>query len=287
MRDKRMSRFALLMAAVMAIGFLSACGGDDDVITPTERGPVTKAVVTTPTGYVIPANSRVCLWIESQEECEGSDIPREYWFQSPDAEPERATVGMSPYNDLLFDLFMWRIMYDMWFGSPAYYTVYMPASYHEHYKTRASKFRSAYKTRIDANVSKAQYRNSAGKIFSGNKIDPKRFASRKNNGGDRFRKCNALVWNSLGGDQSEVMNLDALLFANRTLDALNPTSQNFGNFAMVVTGRGGGSSSGGRSGSSTGSKSTTRSGTSSGGSKSTTSNTGGDRGKGARSTRGC
>jgi hypothetical protein len=173
----------LALSGALALGCLTACGGDDDTITPSARGPANVSGQST------------CVYIEAPEECKDSGVPVERWFLAPAEQPAASNAGFHDdgTSSFLMQVFMWHVIYSTWFSSPAYYDHYVPASYRTVYVQHNTTFINHYSTQIKQNSGKASYRNSKGKPVPANKVNPKKFAPPKNNGGDRGKTCNAIV----------------------------------------------------------------------------------------------
>lgn len=168
---------ALTASAVLVLATLTACGSSDDNLTPSARGPQNVSGQST------------CVWIDSPAECQDSGVPPERWFQSPQTQPAASNAGFHD-DDFLMQLFMWHVIYSDWFSSPGYYDRYVPVARRTVYVTHVTTFNATYHVQEQSARSRATYRTSSGKTVTGNKVDPKKFAPPKNNGGDRTKTCN-------------------------------------------------------------------------------------------------
>lgn len=174
---------ALAVAGALAVCGLTACGSDDDTVAPSARGPANVSGQST------------CVYIEAADECKDSGVPVERWFQAPAEQPAASNAGFHDdgTSTFLMQVFMWHVIYSTWFSSPAYYDRYVPTSYRTAYVQHNTTFITHYSTQIKQNSGKASYRNSKGKPVPANKVNAKKFAPPRNNGGDRGTNCNAIV----------------------------------------------------------------------------------------------
>jgi len=175
---------AVLAAAVLGSSLLAGCGNDsDNTLTPATRGPVNVSGQST------------CVYIEVPAECEDSGVPSDRWFKAPDEQPPASNRGFHDdgHDDLLYQMFMFHVIYSAFYSSPYYVDHYVPVTYRDGYTKRNTAFGTRYQTQIRDNRSKATYRTASGKTVPGSKVDPKRFAPPKNAGGDRGKMCKVLV----------------------------------------------------------------------------------------------
>lgn len=171
---------ALVAGTAVLVGALTACSDTDDSLRPSAYGPTV-------------AGHASCAYVVSAQECADSGVPAMYWYQMPTQEP--AHYHERDTSDWLSMLFLWHLMFEPWYASPAYYGTYVPTRYRSTYITRhVTTFETTYRTTIDAESKKATYKTASGKTVTGNKVNPRRFST-PNNGGDRHRTgaCDAFT----------------------------------------------------------------------------------------------
>lgn len=165
-----MGLVAFLGAAAIV---LTACGSNnqtDDTYRPTSYGPVI-------------AGQPSCAYWETRDECKDSGIDPANWFQMPREQP--ANYRENDTSDTLSQLFLFHLIYSSWFSSPGYVNTYVPASNRNTYTSTINNYDKSYGSRAKSYASKAQYRNTSGKVVTGDKVDPKKLGTTAKNGGDR------------------------------------------------------------------------------------------------------
>jgi hypothetical protein len=179
---------AFTLAALLAAAGLTACGEDDDTLTPSARGPANVSGQST------------CVYIEVPAECQDSGVPAERWFKAPAEQP--ALAGNAQHRDestdFLYQLFMFHVIYSAFFDSPYYVDRYVPAASRTVFVQHNTTFNNTYRAQEQQNRGRATYRTRSGKTVPGSKADPKKFAPPKNSGGDRGKTCNVIALDLAG-----------------------------------------------------------------------------------------
>jgi hypothetical protein len=147
---------AVLAAVVMMTG-LTACGGDEETYRPAAYG-----------------EKGACYYVDDPQEA---------------IELQRAGYCGEKnhyWTPMIMPIF-WHQMYYPYYSSPAYYNNYVPVVRRTTYQTNERTFGTTYKSEIKRESAKAKYKSSKGKIVTGNKVKSSQFAGTRNKGGSGSR----------------------------------------------------------------------------------------------------
>lgn len=112
-----------------------------------------------------------------------------YYLDDPAEAIALQNAGLCPHTwaPTLMPL-LWHQMYYPYYSSPAYYGTYVIASHRTVYVSHQTTFQHTYASQIKTESSKAKYKGSDGKTYTGNKIKPGKFSNGKKGFGGG-KKC--------------------------------------------------------------------------------------------------
>jgi hypothetical protein len=146
-----MRKFGLgLLAAVMSIGALTACGGP--------------AVTYRPAAY---GENGQCYYVSSPAEVYGL---------------QRDGYCPSSWSPVLMPL-AWHLMYAPYYSSPAYYGTFVPAASRTVFISTQTTFVNTHQSEIKTAVGSARYKGSNGKTVPGTKFGTRTFSGGGSRGG--------------------------------------------------------------------------------------------------------
>lgn len=157
--------FLAVLAAVVLMTGLTACGGDDETYRPAafgERG--------------------ACYYVDDPQEVVALQRAGycgeagHYW-----------TPMLMPLA--------WHMMYYPYYSSPVYVNTYVPVGRRTYYNNSQRDFGRSHASEIKRESAKAKYRSSKGKIVTGNKVKSNKFGGTRSKGGsgNRTKTCSAGV----------------------------------------------------------------------------------------------
>jgi hypothetical protein len=199
-KGKSLKFVAAFLSLSMAATVVAACGSDnEEPDKPEHRGPVVATDITLPDGRVLPKGTATCGYVADPEECADSGADKQYWYEFPESQPSVTNVTVvnkeepaHDFSSMLMQLFVMRMMYDMFFSGPWYQSTHIRESYRTTYNNRRDTFSNRYRSQIDAARSQGKWKTPAGKPVSGAQVDRSKFNNTKNTGGSAGSKCRSL-----------------------------------------------------------------------------------------------